>query len=202
MIASHTISHFIGCSRGDSPLMMCIFSFLFPKNSGQPGRPVTFNGKKAGELCQGQCKAVCNTFHCYKGGPAEGEGLKTCRIMCGLVVTQMAQGTVATKWLDEFVFGIYGEVSISWQLEIIARSIVLEVSKTHVEDRNTYGSPWFFLIQQDKKRMDVHCILIQPIWKTTRTVFSASLVCGLVLIEMCHLVRSCSTVSLFFCFLF
>ena len=23
---------------------------------------------------QGQCKAVCNTFHCYKGGPAEGEG--------------------------------------------------------------------------------------------------------------------------------
>lgn len=103
------------------------------------------------------------------------------------------------------MFGIYGEVSKShgdiWlQLEIIARSIVLEVSKTHVEDRNKYGSPWLFLVQQDKKRMDVHCILIQPIWKTTRTVFSASLVCGLVLIEMCHLVRSCSTVSLFFVF--
>eukprot|EP00435_Cladocopium_sp_Y103_P073655 s200_g44.t1 len=25
----------------------------------------------------GQCKAVCNTFHCYKGGPAEGEGQET-----------------------------------------------------------------------------------------------------------------------------
>ena len=24
----------------------------------------------------GQCKAVCNTFHCYKGGPEEGEGKK------------------------------------------------------------------------------------------------------------------------------
>ncbi|CAK9073946.1 unnamed protein product [Durusdinium trenchii] len=25
----------------------------------------------------GQCKAVCNTFHCYKGGPEEGEGQET-----------------------------------------------------------------------------------------------------------------------------
>ncbi|CAE7742509.1 unnamed protein product [Symbiodinium pilosum] len=26
---------------------------------------------------QGQCKASCNTFHCYKGGPEEGEGQET-----------------------------------------------------------------------------------------------------------------------------
>jgi len=26
---------------------------------------------------QGECKASCDTFHCYKGGPAEGEGQET-----------------------------------------------------------------------------------------------------------------------------